>query len=689
MIKLNRLITRYLLVILYIFFHAVSPASPGSEIDEVTGESIRAAFLGQAERVSDLAEEQLSREKSSTTSTLSLSENIQLLSIASEKTLPTLKQSRRRLGPYASDTFTDSGLRLIRFTEPRQRFIEARKNRKYERTRRIFNGFVVPLSSLFQGQIFPLFAMPFNALDYLAVGKYYLSPAERAEYYLASKIADAESSSSIRRSASKMREEWDRRRLFLSGLHARLNGEKSYRQENEESSLFWFEREKRLRNRKENRREDHRELLKERARERRIRDNYVGISPTDSENLNSESFSSYTGILRSLMLRERQGDVNDLVRQFLIDSPRRQLEPTLMAATAAAAAKSNDKNVSIVYLNDLREQYSGTSWGERSKGLLERPDYGPANFLESSLDPSRQRLYDYLVKGKPPSVYFRSLTEEEARLSRSYWVDRLRALFFTDIIVRGITLPLLPDFPRPELIEASREVSDAFFQTPEGERWLQRILNALEADKRYQDAAFLARLYQMENEALNYDRKAAKFLEKIADQSPDRFEALNIYKTILNGYPNYRNRDRVQEKMDSTRRETETVMTIRKEELEFYPYLSSEAGLNLSPKLFDGKMDNGEVKDPGVQLLRSRAYAYTDSRTGNSVEVPLSEQNAQYIFSRMEPLRRSQSVEELLDEPLPRRKIPLAIEAGVFPGFNVSPTLLPLRESSQNRRLYE
>jgi hypothetical protein len=56
-----------------------------------------------------------------------------------------------------------------------------------------------------------------------------------------------------------------------------------------------------------------------------------------------------------------------------------------------------------------------------------------------------------------------------------------------------------------------------------------------------------------------------------------------------------------------------------------------------------------------------------------------------HLFGR----ERAGGLREALDAPRSRKRIPVAIEGGAFPGFDVMPGLVALEPNERERRLYE
>jgi len=673
----------------------ISPAwcqeeSTPDAAEENVAKALRAAFLGDADGVHQEARRRRQQEQWAEEGgrpIASLSENIEALAIAARRPLPTLQEKREALADFRSDQITSNLDRLIRREEPRQRFLEAHKDRRYEKFRALFNTFAGPASSLVQGQFFPLFALPFQGLEYLAVGRLYLTPEQRREYFLAREAAQFPPSDEVSRQARNTREEWDPRRRRLSALQAKINGQRAMEDGRLETAIFWFEKEQDLRRWSEPQNKQHLEVRQRLARERAHRRQSLTVVDGDALFFSPEEFSVYTDILRALML-ENNDTLTSTTRQLAVNYPSSAAADDAQAARAALARRKGNNALARLYLEDLEDAREESLWASRAADYLKRPAYAPGEALEDARGEARDRFWAYLLKGENPEVIARSLTADEARLERRRWFDSARGLFITDTAARAMALPFVLPFPKPELIDTAARIDSDYFETSEGERWLRRVMKAQATGGQYFDAAETARRLGDTKKALAHEKRAARRLERLGDEAPPRL-AIPIYTRILNAYTTYPHRARVEEKLEESRFEAGTVAVLSREELRAWPKLWRNGGLPLNEALLDGRKENGEISEEGVRLLAWDAFVYNDRAADRRVEVPIEPEQHRAVRRLLEPRRRSQAIRAEVKEPLPRRKIPIALEAGAVPGFQIAPALVPLQPDPAQRELYE
>lgn len=662
----------------------IAAAMPAQDLetrhDEVVAKALQGFLLGNPEDIHVLARTERPE---------GLTENIEALGLAAERPVPRLKEKRERLKEYGSDQLTESLDRLIRRLEPRQRFLEARHDRRYEKWRRLYNSVASPVMSVAQGQFFPLFSLPFNAADYLLNGRKFLSPEARRELYTARDAAMFPGPDPVARQARRVLDDWQPRRVKTAALQARQNGERALEDERLYTADFWFRREMALQGWTGPKRKAHLKIGSGRSRKTAERVQANTVADGDLLFYSTKEFSVYTTILRDLILADSEG-VAATAGTFLVDHAPSAAVDDAIAARAAAARLNGEDALARVYLRDLPADEPGTPWASRARVYTTRMEFDPEPALAKAYGQSRERFWSFLLQGEDPSILDRSLTAEEARLRRGAWIARAQALFLFDTLSRALALPFMGTFPKPELLDTAQRIDIAWWNTAEGRGWLKRVMKAQAAAKQYGDAARSARLLDNSAKAASYEQKAARHLERLADsQGLHPRASVLIYERLLNAYPSYRHSRRVEGKLADARIDAATRVRVGKEELRAYPELWRGQGLRLEPELLDGRLDNGEISKEGVAILAYEAMAYEDKELGRRLEVPMEKADHEAVLRLLEPRRRAQALDRELAERLPRRKIPLALEAGVLPGFDIRPGLVPLEPDLAQRELYE
>jgi hypothetical protein len=401
---------------------------------------------------------------------------------------------------------------------------------------------------------------------------------------------------------------------------------------------------------------------------------------------------------------EEQQDFAALVAPFLVDRNRdlfleraaafestyydSVLRDHIDAARAASAQRAGERDLANVYLDALQKNNFFTPWDFRADALEQHGDFHPEMPLREAEAKIDRRWREYVFEGEPPELALRSYTPEEARLRRRGWVERARALFITDTIARVLFLPFVDPFPKPELPDAAARVDQDFLDSREGRPWLRMVAEAMKDEKRFDDAAGVYERLGDSGAAANAERRAAKHLEKQADKADRPAVAVEKYEQILASYPDYNRTARVERKLEESRIAEESITAITKEELRQWPELLDAAELPLPRTMLDGSKANGELAKEGISILRRDAVSYEEI-PGGRVEQPIAAENKTRLLQLLEPRRRLERVDEELAKPLPRKRVPLSVEAGMFPGFDVMPGLVPLDPNLQERKLYE
>ena len=665
-------------------------AADDSPRDAVVESALRAALLGNAEGVRKVARlQRIEEEKQQNHKTPTIAENIESLAVATDRPLPTLAEKRSKLGDYGSDQMTRNLDRLLRRVEPRQRFLEAVHDTRYEGVRRFFNGVVTPLSSVARGQFFALFTLPFEAADELAVGSLFLTPEERRRLYLARDAANSPQGGAIAAQAQDIISYDTQRRRSLAALQAKQNGERSRDDGEPKSAIFWYEKEMQLRGWKKPRRSAHKNLLKDFARDEATRAAARTVSDGDALFSSPPEFAAYSRVVRLSLLDDQTTELAAAAQAFRVDFPMSAAVDDVAAAEAARSVRRSETLLASVQLQDIANRVDSPSWSNRAQQALLLPEFNPIPTLRTAQHRINRRFWSFIFSGSDPDVVQRSFTAEEARLRRAAWVDRARVLFITDSISRFLFLPFLDPFPRTELADAAATVPSSFYDSPEGRPWLRAVMKAQRVEKRFEAAKKSAVQLGDADAAVAMDRRAARYLEKLGDRATQPREAHAIYKRLLTAYPNYARRTRVENKSDEAQMRSMALANVTPDELRSWPELWREHGLRINPALLDGERSNGEIADDGVYVMSYDAYIYRDRATGNRVEIPIDAGDHGAFLREYEPRRRTAALARELQKPLPRKKIPIAVEAGVFPGFDIGPSLVPLTPDEADRKLYD
>ncbi|MCB2155873.1 hypothetical protein KQI84_13405 [bacterium] len=655
--------------------------------DGVTQAALRAAVLGDADQLTTLARLR-ERFEHDTPGAAKLSENVAALAAATKRPMMTRKEARSILKDFDSDAEVETVMRLLIRQEPRERYYQARADRRYESWRRVFNSMVNAANGVLTLQFFRLLQPPLDLTEYMLVGRKYLTPEQRKELWTARKVAEDPLLEKKPFAPIATAEKLAPRRRALAALQAQENAERAREQNRLEASAWWYEREVMLTGTREPFREEHREVLRELAARQARKNQAVSVVDGDAALREPAHFQAYSELLRAFVLDPAAADLPERIDKFLANYPISAAADDVRAAEAANYSQRGQRSIARISLEHLARKSTGP-WVDRATQYASRADFDPEVAFEQAMDAIADRRWEYLLYGEDPSILTASLSPEQARIEEANWIRAARSLFVFDVISRTITLPLLPAFPKDELFEAAETAPEEFYETDAGQDWLARVAKAYASRKRFgQSAEAWDRLGETAK-ALKMRHKAARTLERQADRTPSARAQSILYKRILDGYPTYGRREKVEKKLEKARDNMSLLATISPKELKAWPELWRGQGLFLDPRLLDGRKGNGEIAKPGVELLTGERMAYRDAATGDRLIVPLEPGAMQRTMQWLYPLRHSTAVLEKLDEPLPRKRIPIGIEGSLLPGFDVAPVLIPLDPDQRERRLYE
>jgi hypothetical protein len=657
--------------------------------DKLAQDALRASLLGDSERVALLArmrgrEEELHGVRKGR----GLSENVAALAAATARPLLDGPETRALVEGFRPDRETRNIARLLARIEPRERFREARADRRYEQRRRVYNSLLTAATGVLQLQFFSLLQPPLDAAEHLLVGRRYLSPEQRRELYRAREV---EALPPGRRdpAAIAVGGAWPPRRLALARLQARRNAARATSQGRLETAEWWHQRESVLAAGRAGslpRHPDLQDAIVDRERDRRAA---VVVTAGESALREPAHFARYGELLRAFVADSASPRVPELVQAFRIDFPLSEALDEVALAEALHARDSGQVRLARVNFEYLAR---GTSaWSRKAARYLGRADFTPSVAFREAEAAIARRKREFLLFGRNPAQLGRTLSPEQARALEAGWITTARSLFVIDVVGRLIALPLLPAsfFPRDELFTAAATAYPSYLETDEGRAWLRRTAGAYTAAKRHADAASLFDRLGDPAAAAESRERAAAALERDADALPGWPERAEAYRRIASAYPRYTGFDRVRGKQEHAERRLGLQAVLSRAELEAYPHLWREGGLFLSPVLFDGVRENGELAEGGVTLLAPDRIAYRDLAVSRPIEIAVEPGTNDYVLQLLAPIRRSSAVGEELSRAPARKRIPLAIEGSALPGLDLAPGLVPLDLDPKEKRLYQ
>ncbi|MDX2175455.1 MAG: hypothetical protein SF028_03185 [Candidatus Sumerlaeia bacterium] len=673
---------------------AASPAqlpleTPEQSLDRLTARSLRAAIDGDAEAarrtaLEVVASESIFRDRGFDVRRVSGS----AAALASVMRAPTLRQLDADLEDFPRTETVRVLRRQLRTVEPRQRFLEAQGDRRYERFRRIYNGVVTPLANVLAGQFLDLLALPLEGAEALVVGQPYATPEERRELHRAREaLTRMESGDRVAARAEQAVERLEERRARLARLQARHNAALALEADDPRAAAWWYEREQLLAGEAEPFRGAHREVLADLRGAAAARE--LSLEVADGERALAEPLlqEEVGSLLRTVLADPTAPDLVIQTRSLDRNEPGSGLSETFAAVEAMVAMRNGQD----AYARAQLESIAGRPglWGRAAESLRDRTSFYPAEAVDRARAASRAGFWSFIRTGNVPIQDPGAALPEEARLDRRRWVDGVRSFFVLDMVSRLLLSPLLPPPPAQELADAINEAPAWWLETDEGRRAQRRAAGTLAERRRFDDAKALYLAAGEPVAAVRMDRRAARALERRAEDAPTPQRRAELYRRLLAAHPDYVRRDRAEAALARAEIDADAVLAVPRDLLLADPAYAFERGLNIPRELLDGSKANGEIDRDGVRILRGGGMSYRDRGTGVLMELPLAPEQAAYGVALAAPALRAAQVGEEARKPLPRRRIPLAVEGGAVPGFDFGPGLVPLKPDPELRRLYE
>lgn len=609
-----------------------------------------------------------------------IDDNLAALYVAVNRSSRDEWREKRRGAPL--DTSTKAFDQLLKESNPAEAFLEARRNRKYVNVRRIYNGIALPFVYLAQGQLLSLFFLPINLTEEIFTGHRYLNPEQRKERQAAKTLLESSASAEPETlaQARDAAQTWEERRQRMTAIQAAANAERAEEEKRFASQEFWTKR----------------SILS--AGERKSRDTIEALTEAEAERRRerSLSYSMLTGEVagpeREAMrpalhaLLTSNNSYPEAAAEYRNAFPAGVYIAELDAGEAALDRQEGDLLASNIRLETLGELYSRLPWGKRIEALRTKSEFNPGYTL-SQANRKRAQLRRRFVLTGEPAVKPPHISAEQARREKLTFFSSGRRLFLTDAIARLIFLPFRSGFPRTALLDEANRIPEQFYETRQGLQWAERIARAYGDEKRYDDAAEWWMKAGRADRAEQMHEEAAEELEERAEDRSSDSAAAKDYRELLERYPDYQHANRVRERLEELERRLASATAVSVDEFRDHPSLGRLLGI--PPELYDGKKSNGEISNNDL-LIQSSQAVYTDQSDGEFKRIDLDPEQSERFLRELVIVRRQDQMEDIRRKrPAVRKKAPLALEAGAFPGFEIHPSLVPLEPDMEERRLYE
>jgi len=649
--------------------------------DERIGSAIRAAILGNREAIEKLAAEELSLEESSDPAPDDpVSGSMKVLAITTAKPTPDAKNIRRGLRRHPKSFTTRTSMKLVARDEPQSRLAETRSARNYERMRQIFNGVLVPVSGVFRGQFFGLLSLPFVAMEEAFIGRRYVTPIERELITIQRVIGGVESSKADRTMA---------RRVNLSALQARRNADTARRDNREQAAAFWYDREMKLRNWEDARNPNYEAILQRDARAAAARRDALSVIDGDAQFFSAPEFAASQDLLRLLLKKSGRADFQTASQDFLATYPTSAAAGDVLLAQAALSLAADDRALAQLELAESARRAPASASGARAARYQIWWPFIPEAYFLRAADVESARTSGYILAAKDPAPDYRSQSPEEARQTRLLTVERLRGLFVIDTLNRLLLLPFYPKFSRRETLDAAANSEQQWLASGAGRVWLRSSYDAAMREKRYTIAQRYARtLGDTSAETRASERDATRLLKaaKVVESPAQKIRTLG---RLVNQYPNSSRAAEAEGLLSHAREQDGAAAVLTLQEVRALSTLFAQAGLPISPMLHDGRSSNGEIDSLGLTLIEQGFLLYRDKSTKQSIKMAFNQAKYPFVIALVREYRQQQLVTAEIRRPTRQRTIPFAVDIGAVPGFDASPSLVPLREDRARAGLFD
>ena len=665
------------------------PPQPTADADEAVARALRAALLGDANGLDELAAEHALVKRGSKDAPR-LAENIAALGAATRRPAPDHDAARAIVHAHGKDFETRAFLELAKASSPADRFRSARASRRYENLRRVVNSMTNAVAGVLTLQFFALLQPPLDLVQHLSVDQKVLNPEQRRQLFEARRALDASPGAALRREAEQTIASLGPARVELAALQARRNAERSAARGLPRASDWWSRREMLLLGRMEPFRPGHIEVLQALSRRGLEANEAMSVLPGEDLLKTTAQFAAY-GRLVSQFVRDPSADFTlELARRFQAQHPLSPAADDARFLEVVHAHKRDLPDLTRVSLRFIARRDKASSWATRSEAYLQRVEFNPEHALQEAAAAVARRRLDFVLTGADPRPAQRHLTPEAARQQTAGWITAARSAFVLDILGRAVACPLLAPslFSREEVFEAIETTPERFLGSVDGERWLRRAARDYAAQKRLDDAARCLRRAGDERAARRMEARHVRQQVKLLGATGDPARRLAELERLAEEFPATSEQPRLDAAIAQATRELDVLMVLTPQQARALLRQWGDNAL-LPASLFDGDRSNGEASRDGASILEGDRLAYTDKSTGAWVEIELPEGGGLALAEQSLPVRRTAAVRDFLARPDERKRIPLALEGGVAPGFDIAPALVPLDVDRRERRLYE
>lgn len=662
---------------------AAVAATPPTENAEVRA-ALVASLMGDQDAVRATAEQRAAVEAKNPRA-LPLAGPMASLAAATRDLMP----SRARFDANAKGLPPDPNRRALREAlrraNPWERLDDARASARYEWWRRTSNAVVGTASGIARLEFFSLIQPEFELLDYLTKGRRSLSPEQRRVLARARPLADGTTKRAAQAWADVAR--LMPRRIATVRTEMSVNAGIAERSGWPEDAAWWHERERLLRGVDAAPSQDHARVLATLAAESQRQGASVYIAPGDSIPVDDATADALETMIREAVRPAADIDLANAATVFLRTQSTSVWADDARVLRLAAGDGGDEPDRTRTRVDYLARAGSAT-WRARAERWQRSLALVPGRALEDAAEATHRSRLEWFLRGRPPLHNAASLTGEEARLRTAQWIESARSLFVIDVAGRLLSWPFLPPdfFPHEALLDAGAEAPEWYLDSADGKAWVVRLAKAARKARRESTAADWWTRAGRKADATASHRAGARRLMRESQSATDDALQAQALRQIIALHP----RTRDAKKATATLEElAEPSLIISIGARDVLDQAAAWQRLGLLTREQAGKLRTRGVDDAGLLIDSATMTATVASRGGRNQAWTVDEATLARVRSYQSEMRRAATTEAELGRTRERKRIPIAIEANMFPGIDAAPGLVPLDTPEEERRLFE
>lgn len=573
----------------------------------------------------------------------------------------------------------------LRRANPWEQLADARASARYEWWRHTTNAIVGTASGIARLEFFSIIQPEFELLDYLFRGRRSLSPEKRRVLARARPLADGTT-----QRAAEARNDVERlmpRRIQAAQLemttNARIVEERGWL----DDAAWWHERERTLRGTDAAPSEEHARIVEAVAAESTRQGASVYIAPGDSIPADDATADALRAMIREAVRPAAGIDLANAATTFL-----KTRADSVWADDARvlrlAAGDSGDEPERTRTRVDFLARNASPTWRARAEQWQRAVALVPGRALDDAAEATHDSRMDWFVRGRAPLHNAASLTGEQARLRTATWIESARSLFLIDVAGRLISWPFLPPdfFPHEELLDVGADAPAWYFKQADGKPWLARIAHAARKSRREATAAEWWTRADRKADATAAHRAGARRLMREADDAGDDAAEALLLRQLIEQHPTTRDAKKATAQLadlaaPSTPLEIDAEATRRD--------VSAWQRLGLVSQQIANRITLRGVGEAGLSIDEATLAATIVYASGREESWTIDGATLARVRGYRSELRRGATVADQLGRSRERKRIPIAIEANMLPGFDAAPGLVPLDTPEEERRLFE